>query len=966
MTGQTLSRYAGATLAGLALLLPSTPARATCVGDCNADRLVEVAELILMVNVALERRPLTDCPAGDADSDGDVGIEELIGGVNVALSGCSEAPAPTPTVAFCAPTPAATCAAACADTGCCFATGSVACFNPAIQCTPSAAATCAPGWYGYTSCGNGDYGSACQIGTPPTATPTPPVGQGTPTATATATSPSALATATATGTPTLPGPATDTPTASATPESETPTASARPGADTPTPTATTSPAGNLYDVIGIGADWGPHWSASTGSIDPRDNQDDSAFPVELCLLVNAGFQSIRLYGENVGTWTTVLQSIADYNAGTLTCSAGQVTPPPTPVAAVYQVAICGPDPTTMPWNGAVTPQNIGNVACVPVPGQMTPPSFVASLQEEIVKLQQVLALTGSDFASTVKLVFVGNEILFSRGTCTSGGAACTSDADCSGSSCAIAHYCSGTLGGEQSAAKACTTQSDCTGAGDGLCTDVTNGAALTYAIDQIQSVLSTALGASNLPPISISLQIDVMTGGTPGDSSQPLYSRQQLANSLPGKVIAVNAYPDQWGKVLAGGSVPPYPSCIVPGNAVDGVIDPSCSGDAAAYTNPVTNTLAHTIDTDYRLLSQYYPGFQLMFAETGWHTAGSCTEYNDSSLSPDRYSPAGAATYLQALYTYVAAKRIPLLVFELFDQKTKTCTAPGAPAEANYGVFSNYCQVKDMSASALPPNANITAFNALLSSDMEGGVSCEYQSLVTVAGVGNTGVCANATGTACLTSANCGGAGCVWGRCAAMPTMGCNPNDPNNPAGCGTCERAGNCYDPSSPAGYYASTTMPPPACWSNSDCSAAACPFASCQCYVAMAPATLPNGSVEEGPGILVQYSNGSLTFAKAYGPLPVVQPVGGSFQVQPFWDNLVLGTGWTISLSPPAGASSGGTSPCSNSVSSIGSGGAITWATTPWNCTYPPNVGVGTAGNSIFLPRSFLSVVPNWPAAP
>ncbi|MDX2166851.1 MAG: hypothetical protein SF182_07295 [Deltaproteobacteria bacterium] len=938
MTIRQRTRAVLALLIGAALLGPA-PSRAACSGDCNADHLVEVAELLLMVNVTLERRPLGDCPAGDADADGDIAVDDIVHGVNSALNGCSEPPA-TPTVAPCAPTPAATCAAACGLSGCCFAGGDVSCFDPAIQCTPSAAATCAPGWYGYTTCGNAAaYTQACQRTTP---TPTPPSGGGTPTATATA----SAASASATPSPPLP--------------STTPSATPSSGAPSATPTTKPNP---LYESIGIGADWGPHWSASSSAIDPRDNQDDAAFPVELCLLVNAGFQSIRLYGETVGTWTTVLQSIAAYNQGTLICAAGQ-GPPATPLAAVYQVAICGPDPTTMPWNGAVTAENIGDVKCLPQAGQMTPPSFVDSLAGEILKLQQVLQYAGSAFASTVKLVFVGNEILFSRGVCAASGAACTADGDCPGSTCAIAHYCSGTLGGAQAAAKPCVQQSDCSGAGDGQCTDVTNGAALVYAIDQVQAVLAAALGAGPVPPISISLQIDVMTGPTPGDPTTPLWSRQQLANALPGGVIAVNAYPDQWGKVLAGASVPPYPSCIVPGNAVDGTLDPSCSGDPAAYTNPVTNTLAHTIDTDYRLLQQYYPGFQFIFAETGWHTAGSCNEYNDSGVAPERYSPAAAATYLQDLYAYVASRRIPLLVFELFDQKTKTCTAPGPPAEANYGVLSNYCQVKDASASALPPNADLAAFDALLSSDMEGGLSCHYQALATVQGVGNTGVCANATGTACVDSTGCSGAACVWGRCAALPAQGCNPNDPNNPAGCGTCERGGNCYDPSAPSGYYASTTTPPPACWSNADCSSAACPFAGCQCYVGLAPATLPSGSVQEGPGLVVQYSTGSLTFEKGLGPLPVVQPVGdGTYQVQPFWDNVVLGPGWSIALYPPSGGSAGGTpSPCSNAVGMV-TDTTITWSS-PWSCTYPPSVGVGTFGNNLSLPRTFLSPVPNWPA--
>ena len=47
---------------------------APCVGDCNEDGIVKVNELILGVNISLERRDLVDCPvspaaAGDLSPD---------------------------------------------------------------------------------------------------------------------------------------------------------------------------------------------------------------------------------------------------------------------------------------------------------------------------------------------------------------------------------------------------------------------------------------------------------------------------------------------------------------------------------------------------------------------------------------------------------------------------------------------------------------------------------------------------------------------------------------------------------------------------------------------------------------------------------------------------------------------------------------------------------------------------------
>ncbi len=50
---------------------------------------------------------------------------------------------------------------------------------------------------------------------------------------------------------------------------------------------------------------------------------------------------------------------------------------------------------------------------------------------------------GDKFAANVSLVLVGNEVLYSRGVCSNGGAACTDSRDCgTGGSCNIGHYCS--------------------------------------------------------------------------------------------------------------------------------------------------------------------------------------------------------------------------------------------------------------------------------------------------------------------------------------------------------------------------------------------------------------------------------------------------------------------------------------------------------------------------------------------
>ena len=71
-------------------------------------------------------------------------------------------------------------------------------------------------------------------------------------------------------------------------------------------------AASLFDQIGIGSDWGPHWSSGPGASneDVRDTQDDGAFPAEVCLVANAGFVTIRMYDENVETWMAVLDAVS--------------------------------------------------------------------------------------------------------------------------------------------------------------------------------------------------------------------------------------------------------------------------------------------------------------------------------------------------------------------------------------------------------------------------------------------------------------------------------------------------------------------------------------------------------------------------------------------------------------------------------------------------------------------------------
>jgi cysteine-rich repeat protein len=101
---------------GIALLLLASVqpllAQTLCVGDCDGDGRVAVHELVLGVNIALERADLSACSGFDADGDQRVMVNELVRGVADALLGCgvptqtptltpSATPSPSPAVSVC-------------------------------------------------------------------------------------------------------------------------------------------------------------------------------------------------------------------------------------------------------------------------------------------------------------------------------------------------------------------------------------------------------------------------------------------------------------------------------------------------------------------------------------------------------------------------------------------------------------------------------------------------------------------------------------------------------------------------------------------------------------------------------------------------------------------------------------------------------------------------------------------------
>jgi hypothetical protein len=60
-----------------------------CVGDCNSDGSVTVDEILLAVNVALDGRATSECPAVDSDGSGSVSVSEIVQVIIKAVYGCS-------------------------------------------------------------------------------------------------------------------------------------------------------------------------------------------------------------------------------------------------------------------------------------------------------------------------------------------------------------------------------------------------------------------------------------------------------------------------------------------------------------------------------------------------------------------------------------------------------------------------------------------------------------------------------------------------------------------------------------------------------------------------------------------------------------------------------------------------------------------------------------------------------------
>ena len=67
-----------------------------CAGDCDGDGILDVAEIVTAVSIALGEASTAFCLAADHDADGRVTVDEILRGVIGALHGCDSEPSPSP------------------------------------------------------------------------------------------------------------------------------------------------------------------------------------------------------------------------------------------------------------------------------------------------------------------------------------------------------------------------------------------------------------------------------------------------------------------------------------------------------------------------------------------------------------------------------------------------------------------------------------------------------------------------------------------------------------------------------------------------------------------------------------------------------------------------------------------------------------------------------------------------------
>ncbi len=186
-------------------------------------------------------------------------------------------------------------------------------------------------------------------------------------------------------------------------------------------------------------------------------------------------------------------------------------------------------------------------------------------------------------------------------------------------------------------------------------------------------------------PVSTAIQADIWCG-------YPVSNKAAL-DIILGAVdcMCFNVYPFQWG------------------------VDVNDSVTNAA----MPHSIAWYIATFSTTFPKFFPADStpnIVITETGWATQGTDGRY--ASQIPGTLADAG--TYAQAVYSYVAANKIPLLYFMAYDQPTKNGVPVGVQplAEQNYGVFDMYGNLKGSASSPainlLPNQSYNSTYNGVV------------------------------------------------------------------------------------------------------------------------------------------------------------------------------------------------------------------------------------------------------------
>jgi hypothetical protein len=85
--------------AAAGLVSPPAATASRCPGDCGDNGAVEVQEIAVGVDIALDALAVAGCPSFDGDGDGRVTVDELVAAAGVALRGCPR-PSPFPIGAY--------------------------------------------------------------------------------------------------------------------------------------------------------------------------------------------------------------------------------------------------------------------------------------------------------------------------------------------------------------------------------------------------------------------------------------------------------------------------------------------------------------------------------------------------------------------------------------------------------------------------------------------------------------------------------------------------------------------------------------------------------------------------------------------------------------------------------------------------------------------------------------------------